>query len=872
MSLLKRLQELLGGGGRRRAGPVGDSYVTFKFEKFKDVLKCNNHALELIADVGVKLSGDYVFDSHYVETAFVALSDAVLKSVHALNTVCENCYRDLYGTYDRITEHIRRIVDQREDREGPAFLKLEDITRFSYAIVGGKNRHLAQIARDLHLPVPEGFVITTRAYHDIIDFNGLRDTLDTFESLVAGGDAPPESLEAARTTLQNGLLHAKVPPPLIKALDTHLQHLRDACGQAPMRLAVRSSAREEDMDFSFAGQYKTELGVPADTAEILEAYRKVTASLFESHAVQYRCTVLQGEGQISIAVGCQKMIDAVASGVLYTDNPSQPGGDTLLIACAWGQGEAVVSGQIPTDTFTVKKFGDLEIIQRQIAVKSRGLFAKSRRGGLEYRPIPKADQKRACIRDDQVRSLARMALRLENYFKLPQDVEWVVDSSERIYILQSRPLLLKKEAQRGDALPGLLEKYEILIRDRGKIAQQGIGAGPVKVVRSTADLDDLPEGTVVVSPRDMSSLALVMDKVAAIVTEVGTPVSHMATICREFGVPCLVNVDGILDCVKEGMEVTVDVEDNRIYKGRVPELLTYRASSSLNVFQTPAFRLLRRFLHAVASLNLVDPLLEDFTLNKCETYHDILRYVHEKAVLEMINLGRDEKRLLQSHHKKTLELDIPTGIIVIDMGGGIKDNAPDSRIGLNDVACIPFKALLEGMLYPGVWHREAMNVGFRDMVTSIVNAPADSLSGQYSGHNIGILTAEYVNLSLRFGYHFNIVDAFCSDTVRNNHFYFRFVGGATDISKRSRRARMIAEILEAFNLNVQTRGDVVTSRSGNMPRGEMEHTLNILGRLIGFTRQLDVHMDNDHVVHRYVKAFLDGNYGVVHSDGAASSA
>ena len=83
------------------------------------------------------------------------------------------------------------------------------------------------------------------------------------------------------------------------------------------------------------------------------------------------------------------------------------------------------------------------------------------------------------------------------------------------------------------------------------------------------------------------------------------------------------------------------------------------------------------------------------------------------------------------------------------------------------------------------------------------------------------------------------------------------------MTKRSRRSRMIAAILDAFEFNVSTRGDLVIARAGNMVQSEMERTLDIMGRLVGFTRQLDVCLDNDAIVDQYVEAFLSGDYGIV---------
>ncbi len=852
------LDKIKGSLGLQRTRP--DVPIKAKFEQFKKVLRSNQAALEIIADMGEKLSGDYIFDRRYIEESYEKLSQAVLRSVHALNALCDNRYKDLYEVYDRVTSHLLEILKQREDRNGPPVILLRQITRVHSAIVGGKARHLAKIIRDLELPVPDGFVITTRAYHDVIAYSGLANMIDRLEGLIASPVVNHDEIETLRRQVREKIVRIEPPPRLLDDIAAALSQMElDRIGRP--YLAVRSSAQEEDMDFSFAGQFDTVLNVRATAQDIFLAYRKVMASLFGKHVIEYRRTVLEGEGQMSIAALCQVMIDARSSGVLYTVDPLDSLSEDMVIVGNWGQGEAVVDGKMPTDTFRVSKKGGLKIVEREIGKKKEALYL-SRAGGLEKKEVPLSLQEQPCLKDEEVLALAGMGIRLENYFNRPQDVEWAVDTNDNLLILQSRELLVKQDEYIERALLDLEDKYEVISSGEGLTAQQGIGYGPVKIVRTLKDLDNIPEGAVLVSPRDMSNFVQVMKKVSAIVTEVGTPVSHMATICRELGVPCLVNVKGILDKVHDGMEVTVDAEDQKIYKGKVRELLVYRNSRAINVFESRDFRLLRRLLNAVAPLNLVDPLIEEFRMENCETYHDILRFIHEKAVQELIELGKDEKQLIKGNITKRLDLPIPAGILCIDLGGGISDDAPEDHCELQHIRSIPFKALLEGMTAPGVWHTTVMDVSFRDMVTSMINAPTDALDGQYSGHNIAIITREYVNLSLRFGYHFNIVDAYCSDFPRDNHIYFRFLGGATDITKRSRRAKLISEILKAYDLNVKTKGDVVTARMGNMQRKDMEYILGILGRLIGFTRQLDVHMESDAQIKRYLEAFLRGEYDV----------
>jgi len=156
-----------------------------------------------------------------------------------------------------------------------------------------------------------------------------------------------------------------------------------------------------------------------------------------------------------------------------------------------------------------------------------------------------------------------------------------------------------------------------------------------------------------------------------------------------------------------------------------------------------------------------------------------------------------------------------------------------------------------------------MPFSMRDLVTSMLNTPTDTINGQYAGHNVAIVSKEYVNLSFRFGYHYNVIDAYCDELARNNHIYFRFLGGATDLTKRSRRALLIGNIMKELDFTVRLKGDMVIARVGNMVRPEMEKLLEIIGRLIGFTRQLDIRMESDATVNRYKEAFLAGDYAIM---------
>ncbi|MBA3004862.1 MAG: hypothetical protein FP813_13605 [Desulfurivibrio sp.] len=832
------------------------------FSQFREVLKANNQALEIIADMGEKLSGEYLFDLRYVESTVEEMIVAMRRAIAAINILTQDQCAVLHEVFTPMESRVRAILNKRDDREGPPLIWLAEVETRHWPLVGGKAAHLSELLHNPRVRVPEGFVITTRLFHDLLDANGLRPEFDRFEHLLSDHLPDEEAVEALRRLLHEKVLRAEPPSGFLESLADSLQRLASV-SEPTFFLAVRSSAQEEDMDFSFAGQFHSVLQVPPQAEAVYRAYLEVAASLFGAKAIRYRRQVFPEGGTMSIAACCQHMIPARASGIIYSVDPMEPGSQNMVVVGALGQGQAVVEGQVPTDFFKIAKGDSLQIVERVIAAKHESLLPTGEAdGGLAMQAVSNDQAEAPCLDDRILLELASLANHLETFFKRPQDIEWTVDPLGTLYILQSRPLLITESAKGKPRLYEKLEGYELIAADAGRVAQQGIGAGPVFWVENLADLKDFPEGAVLISHRDSSQFVQVMHQAAAIVTEVGTPASHMATLCRELRVPCLVGVPEIMAKVTPGEEITVDAEDRRIYRGRVVELLTYQATTNMDLHMAPEFRMLRRILRDVSRLNLVDPLMQEFKPEGCKTFHDVLRFIHETAVLELVELGRDD-RCLPGGMARGLDLPIQAGILAIDIGGGIAPDAPRDLIPFSAIRSIPFRAILQGMLFPGAWHQEAMPVSFRDMMHSMMTTPQDTLSGQYTGHNIAIISETYVNLCFRFGYHFNIIDAFCHDVERDNHIYFRFLGGATDISKRSRRATLIATILEAFDFSVKTRGDLVIARTGNLVQSEMERTLDILGRLIGFTRQLDVQMTDDQAVARYAEAFLMGDYGVV---------
>ncbi len=163
--------------------------------------------------------------------------------------------------------------------------------------------------------------------------------------------------------------------------------------------------------------------------------------------------------------------------------------------------------------------------------------------------------------------------------------------------------------------------------------------------------------------------------------------------------------------------------------------------------------------------------------------------------------------------------------------------------------------------HPGVWHSEAVPLTTGDFVSSMFRAPdIVSASAGRARRNVAVISREYANVNVEFGYHYAVVDCYCSDTARNNHVNMRFAGGATDITKRSRRLRFLALVLEKHGFNMGVKGDLMTARLSNVRRDDMIEILDQLGRLLGYTRQLDAVLHDDGDVERFAQRFTRGTY------------
>jgi pyruvate,water dikinase len=837
------------------------------FNKFREVLASHNKAVEMIADMGEKLSGEYLFDTSYIESAYAELSTAVWGSIKSFDSFTRGRYPNLMDAFVRIDNRISDMLSNTASTSGEMIVFREDTLWDMYYEVGGKNAGLAEVGNILKLDVPEAFFVTTLAFDEFIAFNGLRERAEALMKT----DSISENDFAA---LRDAVIGSEIPSALDEAFDKAIKKMRTKCG-ASSSVAVRSSAEEEDGRLSFAGQFDTVLNVPLEGGAIKEAYKRVVASLFSLHSIAYQRRFRYDAGKMKMAVGCVAMVDAVSSGVVYSVDPSGKK-ENALISANWGLGKTVVEGLVEADIYRVEK-GQVPKILGTRCGKKESMTVVLPSGGVDSIHTPDDLRGKQVLDSEVIVDLTIRAQSLEKHFRRPQDIEWAIDGNGRVFILQSRELRLgDDEGKRCASVDKYLKAMPVLMRNKGIAVQKGIGSGKVFIVKAPDDIKNVPKGAILVSKRDFSAFVRLMNDVSAIITDIGTPTSHMASLSREFRIPTIVNTDDATMILRNGMGVTVSIDDegSAVYEGLIDDVQGCSDANVASVTEGHEYLRKRYVLRHISPLNLIEPLHDKFQPEECKTMHDILRFIHEKSIMELVDCARHTKASLRGYAAVALDLPIPASIVLIDMGGGLEKVRPNVKNDAKktatavEIASIPLRAIIRGMMSPGAWHNEAVPLRMKDLFMSMTRMPdIHSTSMSSPIQNVAVASREYVNLSLKFGYHFNIVDCYCSENPRNNHVYFRFSGGATDIMQRSRRVEFIASILREHGFTIWMTGDLLIARLANVGRVRMEEILDQLGRLIAYVRKLDALMRNDSAIEYYAQRFKEGNYELMENGG-----
>lgn len=841
------LRDVFGEGKAGEARSPEETVFHKKYHYFKNLLTSNNRALEIMAELENIVYQDKPFSYGRVMVQIESLITETFSIVEDLNAISAAKYPELFDVTERISQAILDDLRKRKKLEPTGLvIPMERLSIESILEVGGKAANLGEVYNRVHLPVPPGFAVTAYACQHFLARNNL-DVLAADELRNLDVNATDKLIEVSRR-IQSAVMGASLPDDLAEAILRAASDLEHKSAP-PMRLSVRSSATVEDSDASFAGQHSTVLNVSRDN--LPAAYKEVVASTFNPRAVYYRRRKGYFDQDVIMSVACILMVDAKASGVMYTMDPNDSRHAVIMISAVWGLGLSLVDGSTSNDFYQIdKETGEITVAQ----IGSKGSMLNMGKGdGILEKPVPASLTETACLDPSLIRTLVDYGLQLEEHYGHALDVEWAVDQTEKLFILQARPLkAARKPAPEHPPLP-----YPVLL-EGGATASEGAASGIAWVITSDHTLHQIPDGAIVVARQTAPRYVPLMGRIRGFVTDVGSVTGHMASVAREFQIPTLVGTGNATETIPHGEEITLDATNKIVYRGHVGAMLKKKPVNPMK--GSPKYNIIHAALKKIATLNLTDPREVVFKAEACSTLHDVIRFSHEMAMQEMFRIGEEVRT--ESITAVPLRVSLPLRVFVVDLGGGLSLPSGAKAALLEHVTSLPFKALLKGMTHEDVdWSQDLggslQGLG-ADAAESLLRDPLTR--GPMGGPTYAIVGSHYLNFSARLGYHFTTIDTYCGPLINDNYINFYFKGGAADIGRRTRRALLVAQIIWRLGFKVEHKSDMVRGEIKKYQSEVLARKLDLLGRLMGSVRLLDLVLSDDGRVDWYVDEFFEGNY------------
>ena len=411
--------------------------------EFRKLISANHSFLETLGDLEEKRLGHQYIDRSLVRRKAVGALSAVHAMVQSINVISSDRYASLRQAFDRIAATLTEAIEEEPEPDSSELvLELAAISGMKTDLVGGKMASLAELANTLGLPAPDGMAVTTEGFRLLLEEGGIRSWIqDKHLEILSEEDVGRVSKE-----LRDRILSLPMPPALEEEILRAYDRLAERAGgasplQSVRALWVKTASSPSQGSFSRCSMFPD--------LQLCEAYLQVVASLFSTEAMHYRFLhKIPGESA-QMAVGIIAMVDAVASGVVFSRDPNRPNSNQVLIQAVKGLGVTLVDGRTSPEIVLVSRDLKLpDITRTPSSQESRMVLAPD--SGMKEEMLEPGEADEPCLTDDEALQLARWAVLLENHFGGPQDIEWAMEKDRRIILVQSRPLRLSADSV-GDA-------------------------------------------------------------------------------------------------------------------------------------------------------------------------------------------------------------------------------------------------------------------------------------------------------------------------------------------------------------------------------------------------------------------------------------
>ena len=311
--------------------------------------------------------------------------------------------------------------------------RLEELRSKDNDLVGKKCANLGEMVH-MGMRVPPGFAISVDGYEKFMEETGAGEEIRKYvEDAGESIHDIQKQVEAGR--IIRGMIEGKdMPGGMKQELYAFYDELCETVGMPDVAVATRSSGA-----VSMPGQMETYLNVKGKR-ELLKKIIKVWGSAFTTRAIAFRLEKGMEMSKAPIGVAVLKMVNARSAGVTLTVQPTTGDLTKTVVEGNWGLGESVVSGEITPDSFLVDK-ASRSVVSSTISNKPRMVVYK--KDGIGMVSVPAEKQDTPCIDEKELGEIVRIALDVETYFDMPQDMEWVFDEDmpfpENLFWVQTRP-------------------------------------------------------------------------------------------------------------------------------------------------------------------------------------------------------------------------------------------------------------------------------------------------------------------------------------------------------------------------------------------------------------------------------------------------
>ncbi len=820
------------------------------FNNFRKILQLNTVIFENMAELDRSMGGEYIFDKSYLEKAVRTIAGNVHHVTYNLNALTGNNHVPLYDRYQAIRVILDDILAGNNlSLACPPILPFKALNWELEPLVGIEFVCLAELKQHPGIQTGEGFVITTEG------------TMALLGSPEIGENSSAARLfdEIGNSLLQYTykLMHETENKRLSITATMVNDDMSEVRNLGEFFLEPAEDEQKIKIICNAKQCWKFDTAKCSSGNDVITIINRNDSELIDGlvqilRTFQERAKPNESGAPARFAVMVRAASPIYAGGTVATRAHSVETAPLLTVSARLAGEEQV------EDIYRLRRLYPFDLYSSRLAVKPADYeFSDGRLATNQA--VDSADFKRgsALLDIKGIKALAETAMTLERIMGIPITMHWEYWKDGRFIVTRLFPYLEKPQEPTSRELADELKSAVVLCQG-GRVVQAGIAAGHVVHINDNTELADFPIGAVAVAPMATPQLTPFLHRAAAILTEHGNPVGHLATVARELSLPALFGVPGVLDTLTPGTEVTVDTGQMKVYQG-VQNAMLQLGNSDLNFSPVdPEYRQLRRLLRYITPLNLIDPEASQFSAEGCRTFHDIIHFCHEMAVDELAHF-QERRPGLSGIKTSTMHLpSLPMDIHLLDIGGGIKPPADLLHPQPADVSSEPFAVFLDGLLHPLASREDLPTLGLRDIISSIPRTSGNIAAAPDSvGKNLAIVSQEYLNLSLHLGFHFNVIDAHLSDDRHRNYIYFRFIGGLADATRRSRRAFLIAEVLNAMDFKVTKKDDLVVGRIKFERKDILRSTLFVLGALTTFSRQRDTSLYSDELAREQYRIFAE---------------